>query len=424
MAMDIGVASRNAIQSGSINATGPYELPSTAVQRAMNQYLPAPTTAYGKIGEAVNTGILGAGASYAGIPGLTAPTYGNVPPGFVSPSAREPNLTMGQEQAAAGGQDLGMRLTPGRETGSRALQQIDARLESVPATSGPFNRLYAGNQRILNRTVAQSIGENANEVSSPVMGQAYGRMGDTFNAARSPTNILATNPEETTNALNAIDEEASGLIPGSIRDNPLVQRLQDLTSNGSITTEQLGKLSSKLGNVAYKQMSTPGGDRDIADALYAVKDHADELLMRTMSPEDAAEYAATKAQYRNLMNVSGSNVTNSASGNVSGLSLANRLALKDRTGFTFGANQSPMYAAARFTKAFPSIVGDSGTATRSEGLAGLALAVPGNLLSWGYMKGAAPAYRAITSLPSAFNQGLPPAGLAGLSEGIADYMQH
>ena len=120
MAMDIGVASRNAIQSGSINATGPYELPSTAVQRAMNQYLPAPTAAYGKIGEAVNTGILGAGASYAGIPGLTAPTYGNVPPGFVSPSAREPNLTMGQEQAAAGGQDLGMRLTPGRETGSKS----------------------------------------------------------------------------------------------------------------------------------------------------------------------------------------------------------------------------------------------------------------------------------------------------------------
>lgn len=439
MAQDLGVAVRNVAEDASDNGLGtavghlihgpgdyryPYELPSHVVQQAIQPYLPAPTTTSGKISEFANTAILGGAAS--GIPGMTAPTYGNVPKGFISPSVRPPRLTTGQQQAAEGGQALGMRLTPGAQTGSRTLQQIDARLQSVPATSAPFNSLIANNQRILNQSTATGIGENASEVSSGVMGQAYGRMGDVFDSARSPNNVLMTNPEETTTALNAIDSEAEGLLPGSgsVRDNVLVKRLESLSSSGSINTEQLGKLSSKLGNVAYKNMSQPGGDRDLADALYRVKDHADELLMRTMSPEEAATYAATKGQYRNLMNVSPPSVTNSASGNVSGLNLANRLASKDRSGFTFGGNQTPMYAAARFTKAFPSIVGDSGTATRSEGLTGLLMSIPGNIASYGYMKGAAPLYKAVTTLPSVFNQGLPPAGLSGLSSAISEYVQN
>jgi hypothetical protein len=56
---------------------------------------------------------------------------------------------------------------------------------------------------------------------------------------------------------------------------------------------------------------------------------------------------------------------------VSGLSLANMLKRKDMHGYTLGKNKSPMYEAARFSKAFSPIVGNSGTATRMKELPGL-----------------------------------------------------
>ena len=88
-----------------------------------------------------------------------------------------------------------------------------------------------------------------------------------------------------------------------------------------------------------------------------------------------------RGQYRDLMNLTAkTNVVNPTSGNVSGRGLANTLMQKDRGGFTMGGNNSDMYSAARFTQAFPDIVGNSGTATRSMGPADYLTGIPGNLL--------------------------------------------
>jgi hypothetical protein len=79
------------------------------------------------------------------------------------------------------------------------------------------------------------------------------------------------------------------------------------------------------------------------------------------------------------------NVVNPSSGNVSGRGLANTLMQKDRGGFTMGRNDTDLYNAARFVQAFPDIVGNSGTATRSMGAADYITGLPGNMLTRLYL---------------------------------------
>jgi len=297
-------------------------------------------------------------------------------------------LTPAQQQAAQAGEQIGMRLPPGQASGNKSLQQFEAKLESQPWTSGPFNALKRSNQEVLNSQWAQQIGETGNLVDATVLGRANDRLGQVFDSVRDPNRVLSVNPQVTKSTIDTIDQDVQGLIPGSIRDNPLVKQLETVTSQGSINGEQLGSLSSKLGRAAYKQMTSPNGDRDMGQALYAVKDHVDDLVEQTLRPDELAQYSAARGQYRNLMTLTSRiGIVNPSTGNISGANLANKLQQSDRQGFLFGNNQSDAYNAARFSKAFQPVVGDSGTATRSWNLADLPLGIPANIAARAYLTG-------------------------------------
>lgn len=345
-------------------------------------------TAQGVGGASVGPGSAGAQASVSGSANLTG-TGGGVNFGSVGVD-ESAGLNAAQQAAADAGAQLGMRTTPGQATGSRALQQLEAKLESQPMTSGPFNAIKSNNQQVLNRAAAAAIGENSNTVDASVLSQANERLGQVFESVRNPNSIVATNPQQTSAVLDSIDGELRGLLPGngSVRDNPLVSDLERLAGEGGINAQQLGTLSSKLGRAAAKQMTTPSGDRDWGQALYAVKNHVDDLLQSTLSGNEAAQYAAARGQYRNLMTLtSRTNIVNPSSGNISGVALANKLQQSDRRGFLFGGNQSDLYNAARFAQAFKPIVGDSGTATRSAlpSPIDFALSIPLNLATRAYV---------------------------------------
>lgn len=310
----------------------------------------------------LNTGV-GAGMGVAGkfvgdkVGNWLANRKGSLPP---------PNLTDAEQQALSRGQALGMQATPGQATGSKTLQQLEAKLESQPWTSGPANAIKQGNQTVLNRAAAKSIGETADVVDSTVLDQAATRLGKVFDSVRTPNSIVAIDPKTASSAIDSIDQDAEGLISGSIRDNPLVKRFATLADSGGANGEQLGSLSSKLGRAAYKQMTGPSGDRDMGQALYAVKDQVDDLLESSLSGAQKAEYAAAREQYRNLMTLtSRTNIVNPSSGNVAGVALASKLQQADKSGFLYGRKQSDLYDATHFAQAFKPIVGNSGTATRS-----------------------------------------------------------
>lgn len=297
-------------------------------------------------------------------------------------------LTQGQQAAAQAGESVGMRLTPGKASGSVSLQKMEAAAESNPLTAGGFTAIKTGNQRALNRAAARSIGENADELSTPVLQAAEHRIGAVFNQVADATPV-PLNPETVSPRLRQILQDSDGMLMGNanLAENGLWRRLDDFANNrGGATREQLRTLSSNLGKAARNNMTTQNGDRALGEALFAAQEVVEDAIQGTLNQAQQAAYATAREQYRNLMTLTAkTNVVNPSNGHVSGRSLATTLMQKDRGGFTMGNNNTDMYSAARFTQAFPDVVGDSGTATRSMGAADYLTGLPGSLAARLYL---------------------------------------
>lgn len=318
-------------------------------------------------------------------------------------------LSRSQQALLRRGQELGMQFTPGTATGSKALQQFEAKLSSQPMTSGPFFAKDAANKTALAREVAASFGESANTVDSVVLDKAATRLGHVFESAKDDV-VRQIDPQKFLGLYAGIQEELRGISTG-FSENVLVNDLVKLAQSGTATGKQLQPLTSKLGKAAYKEMTQQSGDRELGQALYKVKDFVDDLLQAGMTNDKARIFGEARGQYRNLMNVlSRTNIVNPSNGQVNGRALAQMLQQKDRAGFTLGHNRSGMYDAARISQAFPPIVGDSGTATRSmiTNPLEMALGLPFNLASRAYAS--APSVALATNVSSAARAAAPMSG--------------
>jgi hypothetical protein len=311
---------------------------------------PSAAGAQGAAGGAINFNMRGGGSTF----------------GTVGDDASA-GLNEAQRRVMEAGRAMGMRTTPGQATGSRALQQMEAKLESQPMTSGPFNTIRDNNQRVLNRAVAHGIGENADVVDTRVLANADQRLGNIFESVRDQR-VRQIAPQDFVTRMQTINDEFEGLLPNgqTVGQHPLVQRFMRYAESGQANGEQLGGLTSKLSRAIHKEMTGPSGDREMGQALSQVKEYVDDLVEQGLNGEQLQTYQTARTQYRNLLNVTKNiGTVNPSSGNVSGANLANTLMKADRRGFLMGRNNSPMYNAARFAQANRPIVGDSGTATRS-----------------------------------------------------------
>lgn len=333
-------------------------------------------------------------------------TGGQVTPGVVGADASAA-LTEAQKAILDRGKAMGFRTTPGQETGSRSLQQMEARLESNPMTSGAFNTVKDTNQKVLNRATAQAIGVDAAELSNPVLAQAQRQISAVYTKVASPT-VQKLDDMYVMNGIDLIDNAFEGLTTQPLKSNIFVKQLQEFAAKGEATGNQLATLSSKLGKRAKNERTTANGDRELGEALFQIKEIVDDQLAAGLSAADQAAFQAARANYRNLMTIrTSSGVVNPSSGNVSGLNLASALTRKDPRGFMEGTNTTPMYEAARFAQAFRPIVGDSGTATRMMEITPLnmLLTMPTNIAASAYTS--TPAIAAARRLQS----GIVPAGV-------------
>lgn len=351
-------------------------------------------------GAAPTAGVAGAGAPSSAQATATATptaqvTGGGVNLGAVTPEAGAA-LTAAQKAILERGKALGFKTTPAQETGSRSLLQMEARLESSPFTSAPFNAIKAENQKVLNRSTAQAIGVNSDELSNPVLAQAQRQISDVYKKVATP-DVRKIDGMTFMNNIDLIDNAFEGLTTQPLKTNVFVKQLQELATKGEASGVQLQNLSSKIGKRAKNEMTTAMGDRELGSALFQLKEMVDDALSSGLSKAEQEAFAQARNNYRNLMTIrTSSGVVNPSSGNVSGLNLASALTRKDPQGFVFGANQTPMYEAARFAQAFRPIVGDSGTATRSMEYSPLnmLLSMPTNLAARAYTS--APATAAIS----------------------------
>lgn len=324
-------------------------------------------------------------------PGNVQMQSGGFGPG-VAPSGSAAGLNPAQESAMQSGRQLGFRLTPGQATGSVPLQQVEAYMESHPATSGPFNRIKASNQTQLNRIAANAIGEDSPVLDNVTLGNAAHRIGEIYDQVRGVGGNMPIDPDSFLGKLAQTESEYAGLLGPegntSIADIPLVKRFFNYAGKGGATTEQLSDLASKLGKASTQNMTSASGDRQLGMALGDVKNHVDDVLMDGLNASGNADlagaFSTARGQYRNLMQLTGrANIVNPSNGNVNARALAALLQQKDRSGFLFGNNNSPLYEAARFGQAFPPLVGDSGTATRmgTDSLSNMLMKIPGHVVS-------------------------------------------
>jgi hypothetical protein len=322
-------------------------------------------------------------------------TGGGVNLGAVAPESGAA-LTAAQKAILDRGKAMGFKTTPAQETGSRSLLQMEARMESSPFTSAPFNTIKTENQKVLNRATAQAIGVNSDELSNPVLAQAQRQISDVYKKVATP-DVRKVDGMTFMNNIDLIDNAFEGLTTQPLKTNILVKQLQDLATKGEASGVQLQNLSSKIGKRAKNEMTTAMGDRELGSALFQLKEMVDDALSAGLSKAEQEAFATARNNYRNLMTIrTASGVVNPSSGNVSGLNLASALTRKDPQGFVFGSNQTPMYEAARFAQAFRPIVGDSGTATRSMEYSPLnmLLSMPTNLAARAYTS--APASSVLT----------------------------
>jgi hypothetical protein len=329
-------------------------------------------------------GVGGAQVNVTTTPTATV-TGGGMTPGVVGPDPSA-GLTAAQQSILGRGKEMGFRTTPGQETGSRSLQQMEARMESNPFTSGPFNTIKDTNQKILNRSTAQAIGVDSAELSNPVLAQAQRQISKVYQQVASPE-VKKVDGNTIQTGIEIVDKAFEGLTTQPFKNNLFVQQLQNIAAKGEASGNELQALSSKIGKRAKNEMTTAMGDRELGSALFQVKEMVDDALAQGLSKEQQAAFQLARSNYRNLMTIrSNQGVVNPSTGNVSGLNLASALTRKDPQGFVYGSNQTPMYEAARFAQAFKPIVGDSGTATRTMELSPLSmmLAAPTNIAARAY----------------------------------------
>lgn len=313
-------------------------------------------------------------------------------------------LTQAQQAALRRARTQGFRTTPGQESGSRVLQQLEAKLESQPATSGAFFDIKDHNQRLLNRRWAEAIGEDADNLAPEVLDRAYTRMQDVFGSVADDV-PRAVDPDAFLTRLAQVEADNEGLLTQPLLDNPLVRRYFTLAASGQPTGAQLNNLQSQLGKAAQSiRMKDPAQAQALREVQHLILDD----IGNGLAPEAQAAFNQTRGQYRYFGMLADKPAhLNPSTGHVSGGNLANTLQRTDRTGYTLGRNQSDLYDATRFSRAFPAVVGNSGTATRIPmNMLETVLSVPASIATHAYTS--SPSIAVTNSLATAFREGVAP----------------
>jgi hypothetical protein len=317
-------------------------------------------------------------------------------------------LTEGQREIIRRARAQGFRTTPGQESGSRVLQQVESKLESQPISSGPFFAIKDNNQRLLNRRWAAAIGEQADELSPAVLDSAYTRMAGVFDSVADDI-PRAVNPDDFLARLAQVEANNEGLIDGALLDRSLVRRYFTLAAGGQPTGAQLNNLQSQIGKAAQNaRMSDPAEAAALREVQHLILDD----IGNGLAPEAREAFNQARQQYRffSLLADKPQHV-NPATGHVSGANLANTLQRTDRTGYALGRNQSELYDATRFAKALPAVVGNSGTATRSPlNALELAASVPMSVATHAYTS--SPSIAVTNALTNTLENGLRPGSMS------------
>ena len=306
----------------------------------------------------------GAGAPPGGVPPRAAPP----PPAPGAPGGPPAVPPIGLNNTAkatlAAGERLGLQVTPGARAGSPQLRQIEARLESLPATSGPFEALKAANGRVVQREFLKAIGESGDEVSSASLASAAERIGKVFDDAAA-NNKVAYDTQLEGELANIGAIAARELTEAEL---PQIQRqlneiVNKAASAGTLEGAAFQNIYSSLGRL------TKNGTGGVKDAAASIRDSLHDALVRSAGPDAAKKLTQARDQYRVLLTAEKSGAIDPGGGSIRAGQLGGAFQRADKNGYLRGNRDNGLYDALKFarTREFGPIVGNSGTATRLGG---------------------------------------------------------
>lgn len=315
--------------------------------------------------------------------------------------------TQSQKYLQRAAEALGFQLTPAARTMNPTMMRVEAGLESNPLTSGPFGRLTQANQRLINQTAAKAIGQNADNLSATILGQADDAIGRRFDAIA--RHRIPLTPQFEQGVRNAEQQYMS--VWGSRGDTKaagVISDALDEAQRGVMTGERYNALRSELSKVTRDAYRT--GNSRLGELTKNLIDTLDDAAVAGLPQGAAQDVAAARTQWKTLLNIE-----RSLNGeNLSAAKMSNVLRREDPRGYLRGGRSSDLYTLVRAGEQFRNLTGDSGTAARLSALPIIASSGLGSSLG-GLVGGPAGAVAGAAAGPFAM-QGLSMAYLSPLMQ--------
>lgn len=302
------------------------------------------------------------------------------------PVPRLPSET--RDAAVKTAESLGMKLTPGDKTQSLALQQIEAVLSRTPGGAGIFDRAKDLNQKALNKIAAQTIGENADELSAPVIAKAADRINKTFNELSAKSNVTLTDSfngliQKLKNTNDALGPFRNPQVDNLIEKSAALAQMKQIPGNVYQT------IRSELTSSADDAFRS--GNSGAGRALKDIRNALDDAAKNGLSKADQELWDTVRKQYAHLNTLVKGNVV--SKGNVNPALVKNEMIKFNNKLYKSGKNESPLAAIGNVAENFKQMVPNSGTPEQTlmrqmmfgNPLTGLPITGAANLYSRLYM---------------------------------------
>ncbi len=336
----------------------------------------------GGVGEATDNPLLGTVAA------LATPAAAAAGRRVLSPTTMQ--LNPEEARRAAMAQAMGIELTPGQQSGSRFLQNIESGLTQLPFSGPRQSAVYDAQRTAFNRAALSRAGINADRASPDVIDAAFTTAGRKFDdlAARTTLNFDPKFSQDVQDVVQnygrRLPSSVSTVFQSFVDD---LKPVMDAVAKGqkpAIDGPTFQKISSDIGRVARSSRQNP----DLQDALNALKDKLDDVMERSAlganpntprianatgansMPSLADEWRQTRREYRNLKIIDeaagGGTSADRAAGNLPLGGLRTAIDRSDPNGFARG--RGDMADLAQVSDFLAQKIPNSGTAERTAAM--------------------------------------------------------
>lgn len=305
------VLSADYLQSGLSNLTGgatDYRGQTTPGQYAgtVGEFLPGAAIGGLNPGNLARFGVLPGVASEAAgqaTEGTSLEPYARVAAALIAPTvpalasrAISPfgGAISPQRQAAISALEAeGVPLTAGQRTGSQGLRYMESELGGNTAAALMDDQANAFTNAAMQRAGAQGLATTDN------MAANADRLGQGFKDISARNTLTADAPMlrdmlSTLNEYNAILPSEQKRILGNIASD-IGERIK--AGGGTMSGTDYQTIRSRLGKLSHNARNT---DTNLSEAYRGLRNSLDNAMARSVSPDDAAEWARLRQQYGNM----------------------------------------------------------------------------------------------------------------------------